>query len=220
MADKIRQNKILISAIINAQEKEKKQIGMELHDHINQILASTKMYMELAKSNEELRDQLIDTSTEQLAYAISEIRNLSKSMVLHSAEQGGVYSQVVELARIRSEAARIQVNHDIAEQLFSNLYPKVQIAIYRILEEQLNNIAKYAKAETVAISLKLQCHRLHLSITDDGQGFDVKKAKQGIGLSNIASRAELFNGNMDIVTAPGRGCTLSVSLDRAEVVAE
>jgi signal transduction histidine kinase len=72
-------------------------MGMELHDHINQILASTKLYIEMANTDEIMRGQLLQKSREQISYAMSEIRNLSKSMVLHSEATGGIRQQMYEM---------------------------------------------------------------------------------------------------------------------------
>lgn len=211
MRDNLSRQKQLIAATIHGQEKEKKQLGMELHDHINQILASTKMYVEMAKNNGGCRDELLDKAGGQLTYAINEIRNLSKSMVLHGAEEGGIYCQISEMIQNISYAGCIRIHSNIPEQIFNKLQVQEQVALYRIIEEQLSNIVKHASCSNVYILLAQNEEELCFTIRDDGKGFDVKAKRRGIGLSNIASRAELLNGQVRIDSQPGQGCTIEVT---------
>ena len=90
------------------------------------------------------------------------------------------------------------------------LSDQLKLTIYRILQEQLNNILKHAKAKTVSIELKQHVILLELNIKDDGIGFDVSSKRNGVGLQNIISRTELFNGNVSINSQPGKGCELIV----------
>lgn len=211
MRDKIRQHKELIEATINGQEKEKKQIGMELHDHINQILASTRMYIEMARHDAALRNELLDKSAEQLAFAVNEIRNLSKSMVLHANEKGGIYQQIQEMIAHIGRSASLQFMVDIAENDFNALSHQQQVAVYRILEEQLNNIVKHAAAQNVNIEIRKENGNYHLQIRDDGKGFDMSQKRPGIGLSNISSRTDLLNGKLDIRSSPGAGFRMHIT---------
>jgi signal transduction histidine kinase len=87
-----------------------------------------------------------------------------------------------------------------------------KIALFRILQEQLNNVAKYAKATTVHILLFKHEHTASLSVVDDGSGFDLSATKKGLGLVNIRNRAELLGGKAEIHSSPGKGCTLKVSI--------
>ena len=84
--------------------------------------------------------------------------------------------------------------------------------IFRIVQEQSNNIRKYANAERVNISLTRKEDRIQLIISDDGVGFKIDEVKtKGIGLTNIANRVNVLNGEFNIDTYPGNGCTLYVS---------
>ena len=86
----------------------------------------------------------------------------------------------------------------------------LKVTIYRIIQEQLNNILKYASANVINIRLTQNYYNLSLLIEDDGQGFDVNAKRNGIGLANIRSRAELYNGQVIIESTPGNGCTVLV----------
>jgi len=79
------------------------------------------------------------------------------------------------------------------------------------VQEQLNNVLKHAAATTVDVSIRRDGPLLTLCITDNGRGFDPWKKREGIGISNIINRAELFNGQVTIASTPGMGCVLSVN---------
>lgn len=80
--------------------------------------------------------------------------------------------------------------------------------IYRIVQEQLNNIIKYADAQNISIRIEIDDPQVTVSIKDDGVGFEADKLESGIGLKNIRGRLNLFNGNLEIISAPGKGCEL------------
>jgi two-component system sensor histidine kinase UhpB len=84
--------------------------------------------------------------------------------------------------------------------------------IYRIVQEQLNNIMKYAKVKEIDIQIKMIGNRLFLSISDNGIGFDPTIKANGIGLKNIKSRVEFYSGDLKILSVPGKGCTLKVEV--------
>ncbi|MGZ8511150.1 MAG: sensor histidine kinase, partial [Chitinophagaceae bacterium] len=83
-----------------------------------------------------------------------------------------------------------------------------KLMIYRIVQEQLNNITKYAAAQNVSIQIEIDHPRVIVSIKDDGVGFEADKLQSGIGLKNIRGRLNLFNGTLEIISAPGKGCEL------------
>jgi signal transduction histidine kinase len=89
---------------------------------------------------------------------------------------------------------------------------KIKLCLYRIIQEQVSNVLKYAKAKNVTITIDAGEILCSLSIKDDGIGFNPDKKSKGIGLKNIESRCSLFNGSMDLITAPGEGCQLKIQL--------
>ena len=81
---------------------------------------------------------------------------------------------------------------------------------FRILQEQTNNIIKYADAKNVTISLIEENSKIYLSITDDGKGFDTSVQSKGIGFINIYNRADAFGGDVDLISFPNKGCSLNI----------
>jgi len=209
IAQVTKHQKQMLEASIEVQEKERKQIGMELHDNINQTLASIGLYLDIGINSPELKDEMIKRSKSQIHAVINEIRSLSKSLVSHKIETGELKEGILEIVAPIEESRNIEFDiqiSDVAEVL--NLDQTV--AVYRIVQEQLNNIVKYADASHVTIGLFEKQNQIHLLIKDDGRGFDPNRKRTGIGLGNIESRAEVLNGKMKIVSEPEQGCELNV----------
>jgi len=90
-----------------------------------------------------------------------------------------------------------------------------QITILRIIQEQLKNVIRYSRAKEVTIEIFIHENNVKLSIVDNGEGFDPFQKKKGIGLNNIYDRAQSHQGSVDLQTAPGKGCALSIYLPAA-----
>jgi signal transduction histidine kinase len=90
--------------------------------------------------------------------------------------------------------------------------------IFRIIQEQINNIIRHAQAKTIKIKLQSDAENIIVSVADDGRGFDLEHYKKGMGISNISNRASLFSGKAEIDAAPGRGCTITITIPLAEQV--
>jgi two-component system sensor histidine kinase UhpB len=209
--EKIKSQQEITDAVITAQEKERAFLGEELHDNINQILATSKLYMEVALADNSLRKDLMTDSRIFLMNAMEEIRKLSKSLLppsLGGTTLSEALNELIENIRQLNKIQFIKEWEIIDESLVDE---KLSLAIFRIVQEQLNNIFKHAKAKTVTICLKQSFENLQLKIKDDGIGFDIAEKRNGIGLKNIVSRTDLFNGKMSIDSQPGKGCLLEVN---------
>jgi two-component system, NarL family, sensor histidine kinase UhpB len=206
------QQKLLTEATIQAQEKERNELGKELHDNINQLLSVSKMFLGMAGKNQKKSEEYLSRSSHNLNLAIEEIRKLSRSLVAPSLGNIGLIDSLRFLAEEINlgNKLKVQVITQIAtdKQMDNNM----EVMLYRIAQEQLTNIRKYANAENAVITLKVAADRIFFSIADNGIGFDPHQKAQGIGLRNISSRVEFYAGNMNIISAPGHGCTLSISV--------
>jgi signal transduction histidine kinase len=211
----LNKQKLIAQAMVDAQEKERAEIGKELHDNINQILSTTKLYLELAKNDHKERVSLINRSADNIHSAIHEIRNISRNLVPASIGDLGLQDSVADLVESLRMTRAIHVEFYPAGNFDEKISDKAKLMLFRIIQEQINNVLKHSGARNLIIELILseadQC--IELSITDDGKGFDPGKAgKKGLGLSNITSRADLFGGKVTIQSAPGQGCKLRVQV--------
>lgn len=207
--------KLIAQAMVDAQEKERAEIGKELHDNINQILSTTKLYLELAKNDNSQRLSLISRSAGNIHNAIHEIRNISRSLVPASIGDLGLQDSILDLVESIRTTKTIHVEFYPVGELDQRISDKAKLMLFRIIQEQVNNVLKHSGARNLIIELMLAEgeNSIELSITDDGKGFNPEKVrKKGLGLSNITSRADLFGGKVTILSAPGRGCKLRVQI--------
>lgn len=211
LAEEIRQKQQQITeAVITAQENERSFLGQELHDNINPTLATAMLFIDSAIFDNDKRIHLMKESRGFINIALNEIRDLSKSLVPHPVKEISLKDSLTDMLNNIKQVNNHRVFakfEDLDESLLSD---KLKLTIYRILQEQVNNILKHAQAQTISIQLKQQEAALQLTIRDDGIGFDVSKKRDGVGLQNIISRTELFNGNVSINSTPGKGCELIV----------
>ncbi|MBL7697051.1 MAG: PAS domain S-box protein [Chitinophagaceae bacterium] len=199
-------------ATILAQEKERAEIGRELHDNINQILTTTKMYLDMALAEEDIREELMLKSHQNISSAIEEIRILSKSLVPPSLGDIGLKEAIAEMINNLNISQKIDISlrtNGISKSLIPD---KMQLMVFRIVQEQVSNILRHSKATEAEIKLAIVKNELIVTITDNGVGFEPKKRMKGIGLMNITSRAEVHNGRMEIASSPGNGCTLKITI--------
>ncbi len=209
--EKVLKQREITEATIQAQEKERTEIGRELHDNINQILTTTKLYIDLAMHEPDFVEEMLRKSYNNISTAIDEIRALSKSLVPPSLGDIGIKEAIREMiSNLQHGGVRIDFVTDQIEELY--LAPNLELMVFRIIQEQVNNIIKHSKASRAEIKLSGYKKMLNITIRDNGVGFDTAKKKKGIGLNNITSRAELHNGTVDVISNPGEGCILKVAI--------
>ena len=212
LQQKLKQQQIT-EVVLGAQERERFELGQELHDNINQILATSKLYLDVAIEEREPRIELLDKSRKNISMAIEEIRKLSKELITPTLNDLGLIQSIKELIRSILTVKKMKIRLNISGLDESTLLPEQKINVYRIIQEQLNNILKHAQASTVIIELNKENEQISLLVKDDGKGFDPRVRRNGVGISNIISRAELYNGKVEIDSAPGKGCRLEVILN-------
>jgi len=207
------QQKLITETSIEVQEREREEIGKELHDNINQILASTKLFLGLALEDEKnVSPELLKKSHHNIRMAMEEIRQLSQTLVAPSLGDITLVDAIKELAsniKLGSATAIDVKQENYNESLIDK--PK-KLMLYRIIQEQMNNILKHSQAKHASIQLGTTSHDIILKIEDDGIGFDQQKKSGGIGLRNMANRAGFYNGKVDIHSEPGQGCSLIVTV--------
>ena len=213
--EKVRQQKIITEVTLLAQEREKEELGRELHDNISQVLATVKIYLSLIKSHKSPEPEaLLDKSFEYVDYALEELRKLAHSLVAPSLKDSNLVKLLQELVKDINSFNRMQINLTIGDEISKiELDKDTELMIYRVLQEQMNNIIKYSRATLVSITLQSGKRSLHLTINDNGVGFDPMQKSEGIGLKNIKSRVDHHGGTMKLTSAPGMGCTLEIDVN-------
>jgi PAS domain S-box-containing protein len=192
LEEKINYQRHIARNTINTQEKERSEIGKELHDNVNQILASAKLFLSSPFIETDEREYFTNKALEHIDMAIEEIRKLSKSLVSPSAADLGIIETIDDMIGDIRSAQKIEVvvNHAGIDE--SKLDYGLKLTLYRMVQEQMNNILKYAEATKINITIKEKEKKLMLTIADNGKGFDPITKRKGIGLNNIINRADVF----------------------------
>jgi two-component system sensor histidine kinase UhpB len=204
----------ITEAVLGAQERERSGIGRELHDNINQILATSKLYLDVVIEEQQPDNPLILKSRHNISIAIEEIRKISKVLITPVLDEVGLGQSVMELTRNILEVKKMKFLTDTEKLDESMLTGDQKLTLYRIVQEQLNNILKYAEATEVTIHIESKKDIITLIIEDNGKGFDTNSIRRGVGITNMMSRAELYNGKVEIDSAPGKGCRLKATLNK------
>jgi PAS domain S-box-containing protein len=209
--EKITKQREITDAVIMAQEQERLDIAKELHDNVNQILGATKLYIEMAKAEVEKRDIFLDEACVHLLNCIEEIRRISKRLVPQSLDIIGLRNSIKTLINDLSGIHPIKIKFTEAGIEHGHLNEKLQLNIFRIVQEQVNNILKHSSAKRASISLIKNKNNVRLLISDNGKGCETTTKKEGIGIRNIISRTEQFHGNLVIVSKPDKGYKLKIT---------
>lgn len=207
----VQKQKQLMQATIDGQERERKEIGRELHDNISQHITTTRLYLEVArdKATGEILE-LISHAHRGLLNTVNEMRKLSQSLVPPSLSDIGLVESIEDLCSpLKStHAFTISFRHYPFNEFL--LPDNMKLMLFRIIQEQVNNIIRHAHADTILITLKTSTDQVSLSVTDNGIGFDPSSVKKGLGFANISNRADLFGGTLKIESAPGKGCSIRI----------
>jgi two-component system sensor histidine kinase UhpB len=207
----VQDQKKITRAVLKAQESERNKIGQELHDNVNQILASTKLYLGMAMTDRPNNTELIKHSIEFVEEAIAEIRSLSSKEVtpLKEIDLKELLQSLVEQLNYRS-GLETDFKYDVPTELF--IEDDLKLNIYRIVQEQINNMLKHAEARKASITINGNAGLLCLRVVDDGVGFDPAVNRKGIGISNMINRVKSYNGELIIDSSPGKGCRTEIKI--------
>jgi PAS domain S-box-containing protein len=207
---KIQAQKKITRAILNAQENERRHMAEELHDNINQMLAGTKLYLSVAGNTKTELKEALQYPIDLIEETMNEIRLLTKRST--TPKQNINLKELVHVlleTLQKNTATKVKFAFNVATDFNDD---DLKLNIYRIIQEQTNNILKYAGAENVSITIETSNNIVHIKVSDDGKGFDVNKRRDGIGISNIINRADTFNGKVEIKSERGQGTTLILNI--------
>ena len=212
--EKQEENRIA-KAIIDAQEQERRHIGQELHDNVNQILAGSLLTLGMAKL--EICDSnkaagFIDITNGHINHAIEEIRKLSHQLVPVSFDDDSLVDIFENLLLKINLNNRFNITLQFDEICKSRISYDIQINLYRILQEAIKNILKYSCATKIDISVKENANTVIMRIYDNGKGFDAKSTVKGIGINNMNKRVQFFSGKFILTSSPQNGCELVVEI--------
>lgn len=209
LKEKERYERLLTEQMIAVQEREREWIGRELHDNVSQVLTTVKLYLEMASKEQD--NPLIPRSMQLINSSVSEIRHLSHQLSAPTLGTRSLIDSINALIEIVGFSTSLIFEFDHSA-CHVPLVMSQKLAIYRILQEQLNNIVKHAEATKVQILLSETGGTVVLKVRDNGKGFVTMAQTSGMGLNNMVSRAKVFEGSVHIQSAPGKGCLVTVTM--------
>ncbi|MEO6150027.1 MAG: sensor histidine kinase [Mucilaginibacter sp.] len=206
----------LLKAQLEIQEQTLTHVSREIHDNIGQVLSFVKLSLASAKKmDDKQKNQKIDENRELVAQAITDLRDLSKSLSFERIKTLGLQQAIaLELERI-NKSDIIKTHLHTTGEVYE-MDGQKELVLFRIFQEALNNAFKHAYARNLRISLIYAADLFTLTIEDDGAGFSVAdklKENSGSGLKNMDNRAALIGGSATIDSLPGEGCCIKISLD-------
>lgn len=197
----LRQQQEVLSAILTTQEEERRRIAEGLHNGVGQLLYATRLHLDALPPSEVGR-----ASQHLLNEAIEATRSISFELTPSILEDFGLVVALRELVSRIPKSLHVDLH---LRGLAGPLPALLATAVYRIVQELLNNVMKHAQAQEVFVSVAREDDQLHLSVEDDGVGMDPAQASQpgkgGIGLAGIRTRVGLLGGTFTYNSRPGRG---------------
>jgi two-component system, NarL family, sensor kinase len=209
------QNLAVSNALLQGEEMERKRLARDLHDGLGSMLSGLKLnFLRLPQSNA----TEVKAVTGQLDQAITELRQIAQNMMPESLLKLGLIPALKDLCsrcatkEISIEFQALDVAHEIAESK--------QIAVYRIVQELINNALKHANASEILVSCTQSATHFIITVEDNGKGFDVQKeaAYKTMGLKNIKNRVGFMKGKLEIASHPENGTVFNIELNITETL--
>ncbi len=205
----------LSARLLSAQEEERRNISRELHDDLGQILTAINLDLQRAVKtpNARKRLELLRQILSKNGEARSRIREISSLLRPGLLDDLGI-REAIE-SHVSQFVSRTGIPVELVARCSSSDIPaEATTTIYRIVQEALNNISKYANAKKVSIKLGVEGNEIQLQILDDGVGFDLSQVRteHTLGLVGMRERARLLGGNFLLQASPGEGTSIAVTL--------
>lgn len=206
-----------VSNMLEVQEQERKRIAADLHDRLGSMLSTVKLYF---NSVEEQLDNMKQQNKEQyhkatslLDNACDEVRKISHNLVSGELVKFGLVSALNQLRETITDAGQLKMAV-LAFGMEERMDTTIEISLYRVIQELMNNILKHSRATDVTIQLNKVENNLNIVVEDNGVGYDVDTAreKDGMGLRNMETRVKKLNGTIVFDSAKGRGATTIIDI--------
>lgn len=211
----------LLERVISVQEEERRRIARELHDDSAQTLTALTMQLDSIESSlppdlGEVKRQ-VARQRAMTVQALEDIRRLMADLRPTALDDLGLLPAIrwYATSRLQDRGVKVTVDSSGAKSRLSN---PLETALFRVMQEAVNNIARHAECSNARISLHVGKATVRLTVEDDGKGFDVDRVlssrgpSAGVGILGMRERVLLFGGTLSIESAPGHGCRISVEV--------
>ena len=216
----------LLRRIIDAQEIERRRMAMDLHDNLGQQLTALRLRLEHLKGKCGAQSELcaeVERVQEMVKWLDAEVDFLAWELRPGALDTLGLPAAINNFVQEWSEHYGIPAEFHAVKFEEVRLAPELEVNLYRVAQEAINNVYKHAEATSVAVVIERQDGHVVLVIEDDGKGFDPATAvgsERGMGLLNMKERTEQVGGALEIETEPGAGTTIYARVPARFVDAE
>jgi signal transduction histidine kinase len=202
----------LLQSQLEIQEQTFNSISSEIHDNVGQILSLAKVQLNILDQKTVVDKGLLRDAKESVGKALTDLRDIAKSLSSDRILQSGLFEVTQsELQRIHRTGIMCTSIEQKGTEI--NISNQKKLIIFRIIQESLQNIIKHSNADNINIVFTYDKEQIAITITDDGKGFDtcMLEKKDGQGLQNIPTRANLIGGSAKIVSQPGFGTAIVIT---------
>ena len=217
-----------IKEITRAQEEERKRIGRELHDEVAQRLATLSLGIDtVIRDGQELPPRIISTLRhvrKDADHLSEEVSRLSHALRPAMLDQLGLIPAVEYLVGDLVKKGKIEAQLEVIGEE-QRLLPEVELGLYRIIQEAVNNARRHSGAANLTVTFKFHSDKVRIILKDDGKGFDARRWRRKstdtgkLGLIGMEERAHLLNGTLSIESKLGEGTTVTVGVGRRALAA-
>lgn len=212
----LHQQDLATKAVMNAEDNERKRMATHLHDGVAQLLGAANMNVESLsdfRDDEPAFDKILGKTKNILDDAITDVRSLSHQMMPNMLIKSSLANALQDLIE-KSDSPKLQINLKM-EGLQDDLDKNIQIVMYRIIQECINNTIKHSSATGIDIIVRQNENLLETLISDNGVGFNISEVSSkssGLGLENIKSRIDMLKGKLEVNSVKGAGTKISVKI--------
>jgi PAS domain S-box-containing protein len=218
MTLQLKTENLIIRAIIDTQEKERRRLAVDLHDSLGQQLSAIKFFISAlgeTLGNRQERE-ILDKSNDALSGILADMRNICFNLMPVTLEEFGLLAAVKELCNKTRYGNKIEFEISHAGG-FPKLLKNVEIDIYRVIQEFINNSMKHSNASKITVVFKYDKKNIEIILSDNGQGFDQSgPARRGMGLQNVQSRVKSHKGEIRIRSEKGKGTNYTLTIPLQE----
>ncbi len=205
-------------AVIKGEEQERTRLAKDLHDGLGGMLSGIKYSFQTMKGNLIMtpeNQQAFERSMDMLDSSIKEMRRVAHNMMPEALVKFGLDTALKDFCEDINRSGALQVNYQSIGMEEVVVEGTAAIAVYRIIQELLNNTMKHAAATNAIVQLSKTQDGINITVEDDGNGFDplILERATGIGWRNIQSRVEYLKGKMDVSTSPGKGTSVQIEIN-------
>ncbi len=212
----LHQQDLATKAVMNAEDNERKRMATHLHDGVAQLLGAANMNVESLsdfRDDEPAFDKILGKTKNILDDAITDVRSLSHQMMPNMLIKSSLANALQDLIE-KSDSPKLYINLKM-EGLQDDLDKNIQIVMYRIIQECINNTIKHSSATGIDIIVRQNENLLETLISDNGVGFNISEVSSkssGLGLENIKSRIDMLKGKLEVNSVKGAGTKISVKI--------